>query len=295
MQENRLFKIIYHLLTHQHTTAEELSKKLEVSVRTIYRDLDALSSAHIPIYTETGRNGGIFLMDHFVLRQAMFSEEEKQEILTAVQEFSTIQNNSAMEKLSALFQISYDDWLDIDLSNWGSKKSIAHTFDCLKQAILKHVCVIITYAGVNKTMHGRKIHPYQMCFRSQDWYVYAFCTKANAMRYFKLKRILELEVTNEVFVRQNVEKESSRQANEYPDIILRFSKEAAYRIYDEFDLSEITMLENQEYLVKTHMPIDAWLIGFLLSFSTMVEVIQPIAVKEMLREQAKAIYEKNRM
>ena len=63
MQESRLFKIVYHLLDKGRATASELAEKFEVSVRTIYRDIDALSGAGIPIYAEAGRNGGIYLMN----------------------------------------------------------------------------------------------------------------------------------------------------------------------------------------------------------------------------------------
>ena len=94
MQESRLFKIIYHLLDKGKATALELAEKFEVSVRTIYRDIDALSEAGIPIYTETGRNGGIHLMDDFVLDKAVLSEEEKQEILLALQSMNITKDNS---------------------------------------------------------------------------------------------------------------------------------------------------------------------------------------------------------
>ena len=81
MQESRLFKIVYYLLDKGQATAPELAEKFEVSVRTIYRDIDALSGAGIPVYAEAGRNGGIHLMNDFVLDKAVLSEEEKQEIL----------------------------------------------------------------------------------------------------------------------------------------------------------------------------------------------------------------------
>ena len=67
MQESRLFKIVYHLLGKGKATATELAEKFEVSVRTIYRDIDALRGAGIPIYAESGRNGGIRLMKNFVM------------------------------------------------------------------------------------------------------------------------------------------------------------------------------------------------------------------------------------
>ena len=107
MQESRLFKIVYYLLDRGQATAPELAEKFEVSVRTIYRDIDALSGAGVPVYTEAGRNGGIHLMKDFILDRAVLSEEEKQEILTALQSINTAQDGSSsqtLQKLSAIFQ-----------------------------------------------------------------------------------------------------------------------------------------------------------------------------------------------
>ncbi len=74
MKESRLFGIIYYLLDKGKATAPELAEKFEVSVRTIYRDIDALSGAGIPIYAEAGRNGGIHLTNGFVLDKAVCKE-----------------------------------------------------------------------------------------------------------------------------------------------------------------------------------------------------------------------------
>ena len=126
MQESRLFKIVYYLLDKGQATAPELAKKLEVSVRTIYRDIDSLSAAGIPIYTEAGRTGGIRLMNDFVLNKAILSEKEKQEILTALQSINATLNTSnsqTLQKLSALFHQDSENWLEVDFSRWGNKDS----------------------------------------------------------------------------------------------------------------------------------------------------------------------------
>lgn len=115
MQESRLFKIVYHLLDKGQAAAPELAEKFEVSVRTIYRDIDALSGAGVPVYAEAGRNGGIHLMHDFVLDRAVLSEEEKQEILTALQSISfmnKIGSNETLQKLSAIFNMSSENWLE---------------------------------------------------------------------------------------------------------------------------------------------------------------------------------------
>ena len=85
MSDSRLFKILYYLLHKKRATAPELAAEFEVSPRTIYRDIEALSSAGIPIYAEPGRNGGIYLLQDFILDRALLSEKERQELLTTIQ------------------------------------------------------------------------------------------------------------------------------------------------------------------------------------------------------------------
>jgi len=72
MEQSRLFKIVYHLLEKGKSTAPELAEKFEVSIRTIYRDLDTISAAGIPIYATQGKGGGIFIMQDFVLNKSLF-------------------------------------------------------------------------------------------------------------------------------------------------------------------------------------------------------------------------------
>lgn len=90
MGQGRLFKIVYHLLDKGRATAPELAEKFEVSVRTIYRDLDAISAAGIPIYTVQGKGGGIFILPEFVLEKSLLTPQEKEQILMALQGLSLI-------------------------------------------------------------------------------------------------------------------------------------------------------------------------------------------------------------
>ena len=141
MQESRLFKIMYHLLAKGQATAPELAQKFEVSVRTIYRDIDALSGAGIPVYTETGRNGGINLMPDFVLDKAVLSKEEKDEILAALQSVNVAKNTGSsdiLQKLSAVFSSHSENWLEVDFSRWGDIKQDNEKFELLKSAVIYH-------------------------------------------------------------------------------------------------------------------------------------------------------------
>lgn len=298
MQESRLFKILYHLLSKGHATAPYLAQELEVSVRTIYRDIDALSSAGIPVFAETGRNGGIYLLDNAVLDRTLLSKEEKQEILSALQSTvaaPNIEDSGILRKLSALFQMQSDDWLEVDYTRWGDKASDKIKFDSIKSAILQRRCVRISYAGSYAQTSERIIHPLKLLYKGRAWYLKAYCTKRHEFRLFKMNRILHLEVLNDSFPYCPFPETDEDSISEYEQqVTLCFPKEMAYRVYDEFSPEQITLLEDGTLQACAKMPVDNWLIGFLLSFGPDVTVLSPTDLRKDLAEQARLTYEKNK-
>lgn len=294
MQESRLFKIVYYLLEKGQATAPELAEKFEVSVRTIYRDIDALSGAGIPIYAEAGRNGGIHLMKDFVLDKVVLSEEEKQEILAALQSINITKNSSSqiLQKLSAIFQLHSENWLEVDFSGWGNKDFDNEKFELLKSAIIHCRTIKIYYAGSYEVISERIVQPLKLVYKSKAWYLKAFCTEKQDWRIFKLNRIVDIEILNEYFKPRSFPKTIETSEEKYNQITLCFPREMAYRVYDEFDKTQVQQQANGDFIASAAMPQDSWLIGFLLSFGTQVEIISPAYLKEVVAEQAKLIYEK---
>lgn len=124
MEQGRLFKIVYHLLDKGRATAPELAEKFEVSVRTIYRDLDAISAAGIPIYTMQGKGGGIFILPEFVLEKSLLTPQEKEQILMALQGLAAAEDSRTDElltKLGGLFRVQGANWIEVDFSPTGTK------------------------------------------------------------------------------------------------------------------------------------------------------------------------------
>ena len=297
MQESRLFKLVYYLLDKGQATAPELAKEFEVSVRTIYRDVDALSGAGIPIYAEAGRNGGIRLMNDFVLERAVLSEEEKQEILLALQSINTAQNQSGsqtLQKLSAIFQQGSENWLEVDFSRWGQEEGDNEKFELLKSAIIHSRNVKINYANSYGGLGERIVQPYKLIYKAEAWYLSAFCTEKEEWRLFKLNRILDIGILDESFLHREIPKQAEVSEEKYNRITLRFPREMAYRVYDEFDKDQIQTQVNGDLIASARMPEDGWLTGFLLSFGTQVDILSPAYLKEVVAEQAKLIYEKNK-
>jgi len=132
MQINRLFEIVYILLDKKTITAKELSKHFEVSVRTIYRDVEALSISGIPIYTNKGKGGGISLIEDFVLNKSVLSEKEQNEILMSLQSINAMKFldvEPVLKRLSTIFNKESDNWIDVDFSQWGSDDSEKEKFN----------------------------------------------------------------------------------------------------------------------------------------------------------------------
>lgn len=295
MQESRLFQIVYYLLDKGQATAPELAERFEVSVRTIYRDIDALSGAGIPVYAEAGRNGGIRLMHDFVLDQAVLSEEEKQEILTALQSINITQGigeSQTLQKLSAMFHLPSDNWLEVDFSRWGNQGFDKEKFEILKTAVIRRRHVRICYAGSDGTVGERIVQPYKLVYKSKAWYLKAFCTEKQDMRTFKLNRILEMMLLEESFVCRSFPEEQDEPVDDYPLITLLFPKEMAYRVYDEFEANQIERQENGDLIATARMPEGAWLLSFLLSFGTQVEILSPGYLREEIVRQAEEILKK---
>lgn len=297
MKESRLFKIVYYILENGRITAPELAEKFEVSVRTIYRDIDVISSAGIPIYVTTGRNGGIQILENYVLDKALFSEKEKQDILAALQSVSVVNSTyekDMLTKLSALFNVNSDNWFEVDFSRWGSKTQDSITFELLKNAVISHRAVCIMYVNSYGKKSKRKIYPIKMMYRAKEWYLKAYCAYKADFRIFKFNRILETQMLSEEFAPMEYPEAADEPKRRYNQISLCFPKEMAYRVYDEFEGNEIEEMENGDLMVSSDMPEDNWLIGYLLSFGTQVTVIEPAYLKKILSDEAKKIYEKNK-
>ncbi len=294
MHEGRLFGILYYLLDKGRATAPELAEKFEVSVRTIYRDVDTISSAGIPIYVTTGRNGGIQFLDDFVLNKSFFSNNEKLEILSSLQSLSAVQYpevDSILKKLGAIFQISLTDWIEVDFSRWGSvAESENKLFRQLKQSILENRKLTFDYHSSTGEGSKRDTYPFKLVYKDKAWYLYAFCLSQNKSRLFRLSRIKNLILTDEYF-EHNADISNNQSVfplpNEMGNLIeleLEFTLDVGYRLFDTLDDTAITKHEDR-YNVKLTLPENNWLYDFLMSFGNKVTIIQPVSVRQTLKNK----------
>ena len=292
---NRLMGIIYILMNKGTVTAGELAERFEVSVRTIYRDVEHLSMAGIPVYAQKGKNGGIRLTERFVLDKMLLSEEEQQQILAALaslRETGADKESETLQKLGDFFKAEPKDWVAIDFSDWSGRRK--ELFEQLRQAILTRHVLQFDYYGQYGEMSNRTVEPVQLLFKEYTWYLRAFCRKRQAMRLFKVLRMKRVEVLEEVFPpRCDSDCESDCDygnepgyepgqagALKLPEVVFQVARKEAYRVYDRFDEEEITILPDGDFRICMRCLLDDWFYVLILSFGPSAKVLEPAFVRE---------------
>ena len=296
MKESRLFRILYYLLQHKKATAPELAEEFEVSVRTIYRDIDYISSAGVPIYATQGKDGGIAILDSFTLDKSMLTEIEKEQILTALEALIATDGKTTDElliKLKTLFQMQTTNWIEVDFSDWFQEKPAQNIFNDIKKAILDRCVISFEYFNHQGNHVFRHIQPLKLLFKGKAWYVYGFCLLRNEYRFFKLTRIKHLNITEKKFLpKESIAKlDTTIKKEETVEVTLKFNKHMAFRVYDEF-ASESIIDTNGYLYVTTLLPNNDTLYSYVLSFENHVEIVKPQEIRDNMKCRLKKIQEK---
>lgn len=266
MSVSRQFKLVHLLLERGRMTAGELAEQLEVSPRTVLRDVDALSAAGVPVYTTQGSGGGVALMDGYALDRAALTGEERQQLLAALAALPGQEGEGALARLSALFGQREGDWLRVHLTRWGPPGQDDETFRLLREAILERRALRFAYDSSRGETLPRHVLPARLVFMGQAWYLQAFDLDLEDYRAFRLTRILPPVEPGELFHRKLSPPELGPEGDIPPlfrvEAALRFSPAAARRVYDEFSREAITPLPDGSLRVDAVFPEDGRLYAF---------------------------------
>lgn len=294
MQINRLLEIVYILLDKKQVTAKQLAEQFEVSPRTIYRDIDTLSAAGIPVYANKGKGGGIRLLDQFVLGKSMLSDKEQMEILSALQGLNALNVpdvEPVLNKLAAIFNKNSTSWIDVDFSRWGSNSTEQAKFNLLKTAILNRNVATFDYYSSYGEKTERIVEPVKLVFKGQNWYIYAFCRLKNDFRLFKVSRIKNLTCSEETFIREilgDIWSDPPGVSRRMVKLVLKIGASMAYRVYDEFDQDSIAKNPDGSFIVKVEYIEDEWVYGYILSYGNDAEIIEPEHVRDIIKRKLEA-------
>ncbi|WP_432403099.1 helix-turn-helix transcriptional regulator [Wukongibacter sp. M2B1] len=211
----RLNAIIMALSKYKRLTAKDLSEMLEINIRTIYRDIDALGQMQVPIVSYYGKDGGYELLDDYWLPSVSFTEEEILSLILAHKLINQLNMpgfskylQSATLKIENIMVSSLkkevsniQERIHFDIMNIAPIIGSDKWFDVLRDSFHSDRCIRILYftpAALKITT--RIVEPHVLLFIKGAWYLKGYCRMRKAIRTFRLDRIKSIELTDEIFI-----------------------------------------------------------------------------------------------
>lgn len=304
MKTDRLIALIMILLERETISARELAERLEVSRRTIYRDIDALNQAGLPIFTHQGAMGGVGLMKSFKVGKTLFTPAEIQALLSGLQSYKQLFGQReavhALEKLSALDpgagQRGKQGRYAIDMSLNAGNESLRNGLGLVETAMNEQRYIAFTYTDGRGRTSERKVEPYQVVFKEGSWYLQAWCADKADYRIFKLARMSGLKLLEEGFVSRDFTPlpmdGGDWMRTDWVQVTLRLDRSVMDRVIERFGAEHIVQVEERACLAIYPIIPNAHGYDRLLAFGDKCEVIEPVEIREEFREYVRRILAK---
>lgn len=300
MRVGRLFAIVHILLRKKRVTAGEIAAELEVTERTVYRDIVTLSEAGFPIVTTQGKGGGLGLVESFVLDRSLLTRRDQGDLLGALGALQALggpATTALVSKLEALFQVRSRQWLEVDLLPWGASADAAQAFPRLRTALLEGRSVEFSYRSSEAITTRRRVDPLRLVFKHRAWYLLAWDHAANAERNFRLSRISDLGVPRDPApvplggTGGGPEPLGEGPSTHPTTVTLVFRAEAWARVYEEFRTEEVVSDAPGLLRVTTDIGVGEWLWGHLLSFGPDLLTVGPPEIRDQLLVRVSQLHE----
>lgn len=294
MKIDRLIGIVMYLLNRNVVSAKALAERFEVSVRTIARDVRALSIAGIPISSLPGAAGGYQILDTFKLDKQITTQDDYRFIITALKGFSSAYDDkkisATLDKLRAIEppgEASQRVFIDFGVVREGNSTC------AIEGAIREKRMIEFDYTNATGQKSHRLVEPLALNYRWYAWYLLAFCIKKSDYRLFKLSRIADLTVTDKPVLRvhEDVSELLKRQweADDRRCIQIKLKCRAHIRVAA---LEYLKGTVTQEYaggdfvMVMNGIEGERMWLSLILGFGDAAEVLEPQEVIDMLKEKS---------
>jgi predicted DNA-binding transcriptional regulator YafY len=299
MKIDRLISIIMVLLERKKISATKLAEMFEVTPRTIYRDIETISLAGIPVITYPGINGGIGIIDEYKIDKKLFTTSDITTLLMGLasipSELSSKEIVNTLAKVKGLIpaeQISdielKSNQITIDLTPWAGNKNLLPNLEEIKRALNEKKLISFNYSDQNGKKSIRKVEPYQLVLKGTNWYMQAYCTSRQDFRIFRLGRVSELEIMEETFILREFHPEALNIADWEEKKMIRIKllidKSLREKMLDICGDENVEFYRNNQFIA--HFPFIEGDFGynFLLSFGDKCECLGPENVrKEVIR------------
>lgn len=304
MKVDRLVSIIMILLKRERVGAQELADMFEVSLRTIYRDIEAINMAGIPIYSRAGVGGGFGILPEYKVDKQVFSKDDLSALLMGLTNLSgMVQGEDFIHTLAKVKSfIPADHARDIeikanqiciDLNPWMGNGSIKQSLEIVKNALQENKLIFFTYMDGHGNKTERIVEPYQLVLKSNHWYVQGYCRSKNDYRLFRLSRMTDLQMLQETYTPRDYEKpildfEPILEMLQ-TDIKIRIHKSVLDRVLEFCTYDRVTPDGEEYYLVNYPFIERDYYYDMLLSFGDKCECLEPVRVREEIKRRIQSM------
>ncbi|MBN3527006.1 helix-turn-helix transcriptional regulator [Paenibacillus apiarius] len=305
---DNVLAILWMLSSDEKITAKQISEKLEINIRTVYRYIDTLSTSGVPIISDTGHNGGYTLLNNFIEAPLFFDFEEQTSLFHAAvfaEEagyYGGEALNRAISKLSKYSNQEQETKINQHLTSLEvisriSTLSMEPFLKELEQAVADGYSVKIRYHKSGKEQSKyRLVDPYRIIYWNNKWYVIGFCQLRNDIRSFRVERIESLMLTGNKFNRpENFSARDFFLKNLLPTIedkegiislVINGNKSTLNDVCQHWFLGNYLQerTANQaEFLLEKDI-IHTYVPYLLLPYGKSIQVIEPKSLKKRLIE-----------
>lgn len=298
MKVDRLVSMIMILLEKRRVGAQELAEMFEVSPRTVYRDMEAINQAGIPVRSVPGVGGGFEIMPGCKVDKKAFSADDLSALLMGLTSLSGVMRSDALThalaKVRSFIPAEQARAIELKASQvcidprpWMGGGHIARHLEVIKEALQQKRLLVFTYTDGHGNRTERTVEPYRLVLKSNHWYVHAYCRSRNDFRLFRLSRMSDLRMLGEAFAPRDCPKPTLEfddlLVSLQTDIRLRVHASVLDRVLDFCPPERVTPDGAEHYLVDCTFIERDYYYNMLLGFGDKCECLTPERVRDELR------------
>lgn len=292
------------LLEREKISAPKLAEMFEVTPRTIYRDIETISLAGIPVTASTGVNGGISIMAQYKIDKKLFTATDITTLLMGLGSLTpTLADKTLTNTLAKVKSLIPEEQfksielksnqIAIDLTMWSSNKSLQPNLESIKQALNNNQYLQFIYTDGNGQKNQRKVEPHQLVLKQGHWYLQGYCDLRQDFRIFKLLRISQLQTLDAIFVPRPFDSKPLNCSNwieqRLIQIKLLIDESLRERIAEGCNEEDIIPAGNNKLIVSLPFVDDEQGYNLLLSFGNKCECLEPENVRNELIRRIKML------
>ncbi len=306
MKVDRLVSIIMILLDKKRIGAQELADIFEVSPRTIYRDIDAINMAGIPVRGASGVGGGFEIMQEYKVDKKVFSADDLSALLMGLSSLSGMIRGDelvhALAKVKSFIPADRAKEIElkvnqicIDLSPWMGNRNIQPYLETIKSALQENKLLSFEYIAHHENKTARTAEPYQLVLKGNHWYLQGYCRIRNDFRLFRLSRMSNLQMKEEIFAPRDYQKPQldfdSILETMQTKIKIRIHRSVMDRVLDFCTYEDFSPDGKEYYIVNFPFIDNEYHYDILLSFGDKCECLEPLHIREKMKRRIHDIVE----